>query len=96
MPKAVLNGTVLAESDRCERVEGNYYFPPDAVKQEYFQETDTHTVCPWKGTAHYYTIAVNGQQIKDAAWSYPQAKEKAKAIEGYFAFYTNKGIQIES
>lgn len=95
MPKAILNGTVLAESDRCERVEGNYYFPPESVNKEYFQQSDTHTSCPWKGQASYYTINLDGEQVKDGAWCYPDAKERAKNIEGYVAFYKNKGITIE-
>jgi uncharacterized protein (DUF427 family) len=95
MPKAILKGTVLAESDRCERVEGNYYFPPESVNKEYFQQSDTHTSCPWKGQASYYTINLDGEQVKDGAWYYPDAKERAKNIEGYVAFYKNKGITIE-
>jgi len=94
MPKVTVNGTVLAESDRCERVEGNYYFPPEAIAQEYFAPSTTHTSCPWKGQASYYNVTVNGQTIPDAAWYYPQAKERAKHIEGYIAFYRNK-VQIE-
>lgn len=95
MPKAILNGTVLAQSDRCERVEGNYYFPPESVNKEYFQQSNTHTSCPWKGQASYYTINIDGEQVKDGAWYYPNAKERAKNIEGYVAFYKNKGITIE-
>jgi uncharacterized protein (DUF427 family) len=94
MAKAVWNGAVLAESDRCEIVEGNYYFPPDAIAQQYFKASDTHTTCPWKGVASYYTIEVDGQQNKDAAWYYPQTKEKAKNIEGYVAFW--RGVKVES
>ncbi|NJL02299.1 MAG: DUF427 domain-containing protein [Spirulinaceae cyanobacterium RM2_2_10] len=94
MPKATVNGTVVAASDQCERVEGNYYFPPSAIAQDYFTPSSTHTSCPWKGQASYYNLVVNGQEIKDAAWTYPQAKERAKNIEGYVAFYRNK-VQIE-
>lgn len=94
MPKAIWNGTVLAQSDRTEVVEGNQYFPPDAIKREYFKESQTHTTCPWKGTASYYNIEVDGQVNKDAAWYYPTAKEKAKNIEGYIAFW--KGVKVES
>jgi uncharacterized protein (DUF427 family) len=94
MPKAIWNNTVLAESDNCEVVEGNYYFPPDSIKQDYFQASNTHTPCPWKGEASYYTIVVDGQQNKDAAWYYPTAKEKAKNIQGYVAFW--KGVKVES
>ena len=94
MAKAIWNGVVLAESDRTEVVEGNQYFPPDAIKEEYFQPSNTHTTCPWKGIASYYTISVNGEVNKDAAWYYPQAKDKAKNIEGYIAFW--KGVKVES
>lgn len=93
MPKAVWNGAVLAESDRCEVVENNYYFPPDAIKREYFKESNTHTSCPWKGEASYYTIQVDGQENKDAAWYYPATKPAAKNIEGYVAFW--KGVKVE-
>jgi uncharacterized protein (DUF427 family) len=93
MPKAIWNGAVLAESNNCEVVEGNQYFPPDSINKEYFRESNTHTTCPWKGLASYYTISVNGQENKDAAWYYPQAKDAAKNIEGYVAFW--KGVTVE-
>ena len=93
MPKAVWNGTVIAESDQGQVVEGNYYFPPDAIKQEYFKESNTHTTCPWKGVASYYNVEVEGQVNKDAAWYYPQAKDAAKNIEGYIAFW--RGVKVE-
>ncbi len=94
MPKVTINGTVVAESDRCERVEGNYYFPPEAIARDYFQPSSTHTTCPWKGQADYYNLVVDGETIQDAAWIYPQTKERAKNIEGYIAFYRRK-VQIE-
>jgi uncharacterized protein (DUF427 family) len=90
--KAIWKGTVLAESDRTEVVEGNQYFPPDAIEKQYFKPSDTQSVCPWKGTASYYTVEVDGAQNKDAAWYYPQASEKAKNIEGYVAFW--KGVEV--
>ncbi len=93
MAKATWNGVVIAESDRTEVVEGNHYFPSDSIKKEYFQESSTHTTCPWKGIASYYNVAVDGQINKDAAWYYPTAKEKAKNIEGYVAFW--KGVKVE-
>lgn len=96
MSKATFNGTVLAESDKCEKVEGNYYFPPDSINKQYFKESSTHTTCPWKGQASYYTLEVDGQQIKDGAWYYPDTKDRAKHFEGYVAFYTRKGIKIEA
>ena len=93
MAKAIWNGAVLAESDRGEVVEGNYYFPPDSINREYFKESSTHTSCPWKGMASYYSIEVDGQVNKDAAWSYPTTKDAAKKIEGYVAFW--RGVQVE-
>lgn len=96
MPKAIWNGVILAESDQCETVEGNFYFPPDSIKSEYFKPTETHTTCPWKGVADYFTLEVNGESLKDAAWTYPEAKDRAKPIQGYIAFYKAKGITIES
>jgi len=93
MPKAIWNGAVLAESDQCEVVEGNQYFPPQAIKREYFKESAAHTTCPWKGEASYYTIEVNGQVNKDAAWYYPSPKDAAKRIKDYVAFW--KGVTVE-
>ncbi|HYZ17047.1 MAG TPA: DUF427 domain-containing protein [Candidatus Acidoferrum sp.] len=90
--KAIWNGTVLAESERTEVVEGNHYFPPETIKREYFKPSETHTVCPWKGTASYYTVAVDGTRNEDAAWYYPQASEEAKNIEGFVAFW--KGVEV--
>ncbi|PSF39351.1 hypothetical protein C7H19_00755 [Aphanothece hegewaldii CCALA 016] len=92
MAKAIWNGAILANSDRCEIVEGNYYFPPESVNREYLQDSNTHTTCAWKGVASYYTIVVDGQTNKDAAWYYPDTKEKANNIKGYVAFW--KGVQI--
>jgi uncharacterized protein (DUF427 family) len=93
MAKAIWNNTVLAESDRCEVVEGNYYFPPDALNKQYFKDSQTHSTCGWKGVASYYTIDVNGQTNVDAAWYYPEPKEKAKNIQNYVAFW--RGVQVE-
>lgn len=93
MPKALWNGAILAESDRCEVVEGNQYFPPDSIKSEYFQESNTHTSCPWKGQASYYNIVVEGEVNKDAAWYYPNVKDAAKQIKGYVAFW--RGVKVE-
>lgn len=93
MPKAIWNGVVIAESDRCEVVEGNQYFPPEAIKQEYFQPSDTHTVCSWKGTASYYSVVVDGQVNRDAAWYYPEPKSAANNIKDYVAFW--RGVKVE-
>jgi len=93
MPKATWNGAILAESDRCEVVEGNQYFPPDAINRDYFKESATHTVCPWKGTASYYDVVVNGQTNTDAAWYYPSPKDAAQQIKNYVAFW--RGVKVE-
>lgn len=94
MVTATLDGIVLAQSDRCEQVEGNYYFPPDAIAADHFVPTDTHTTCSWKGVASYYSIIANGKTLKDAAWYYPTPKDAARNIAGYVAFYKNVGIAI--
>ncbi len=93
MPKATWNGVTLAESDHCEIVEGNQYFPVDAINREYFKESSTHTTCPWKGLASYYNVEVDGKVNKDAAWYYPTPKEAAKNITGYVAFW--HGVSVE-
>ncbi|MBE9043044.1 DUF427 domain-containing protein [Pleurocapsales cyanobacterium LEGE 10410] len=94
MPKAIWNGQVLAESDRTEVVEGNHYFPPDSISREFFKDSSTHTSCPWKGQASYYTVVVDGQENQDAAWYYPETKERANKIKGYIAFW--KGVKVEA
>ena len=87
------HNTVLAESNRCEVVEGNQYFPPDSINSEYFKASNTHTTCPWKGVASYYDIEVDGKVNKDAAWYYPNPKDAAANIKGHIAFW--KGVQVE-
>lgn len=93
MARAVWNGAVIAESDTFELVEGNVYFPADAVDRAYLRPSDTHTVCPWKGTASYWTLEVDGAQNRDAAWFYPDPKDAAANIRGHIAFW--KGVQVE-
>jgi uncharacterized protein (DUF427 family) len=93
MAKATWEGTVLAESNQCVEIEGNQYFPPDTIRQEHFKPSATHTVCPWKGTASYYNVEVNGKQNRDAAWFYPDPKSAAQQIKGYVAFW--KGVRVE-
>jgi hypothetical protein len=93
MAKAIWNGVTIAQSNNCEVVDGNYYFPPDSINCEYFQPSNTHTICSWKGEASYYTLTVNGQENKDAAWYYPQPKDKAKQIKDYIAFW--RGVKVE-
>ncbi len=90
--KAVWNGTVIAQSDATEVVEGNHYFPAAAIKSEYFKDSTTHSTCPWKGTASYYTLEVGGRSNPDAAWFYPAPKDAAKNITGYVAFW--KGVEV--
>jgi uncharacterized protein (DUF427 family) len=94
MPKATWNGAVLAESNQCEVVEGNQYFPADAINKEYFQQSDTQTTCGWKGVANYYNIVVDGQTNKDAAWCYREPKTAAQKIAGYIAFW--RGVKVEA
>jgi uncharacterized protein (DUF427 family) len=93
MAKAIWNGQVIAQSDCCEMVENNYYFPPQAVQQAFLQVSDTHTTCGWKGIASYHHLVVDGEVNRDAAWHYPQPKDAAKNIAGYIAFW--KGVRIE-
>jgi uncharacterized protein (DUF427 family) len=91
--KAIWNHTKVADSDKTEVVEGNHYFPPEAVDRQYFQESDTHTTCPWKGEASYYNVVVDGQVNKDAAWYYPDPKPAAAQIKNHVAFW--KGVKVE-
>lgn len=91
--RAVWNGQVLAESDKTIVVEGNHYFPPDAVRREFFAPSETHTTCPWKGLASYYTVNVDGAHNADAAWYYPEPKDAAAKIRDYVAFW--HGVTVE-
>ena len=90
--KAIWRDKVLAESDETVVVEGNHYFPPEAVKREFLRPSETHTRCPWKGEASYYDIVVDGETNKDAAWYYPEPKEAAQRITGRVAFW--KGVEV--
>ncbi|MDG1278028.1 MAG: DUF427 domain-containing protein [Algoriphagus sp.] len=85
--KAIWNNQIIAESDQTLVIEGNHYFPPDAVRMEYLKFSPTQTTCPWKGRAPYYTIEVDGETDKDAAWFYPDPSPAAKEIEGYISFW---------
>ena len=95
MPRATWNGAVVADAaaDAIEIVEGNVYFPPDAVGRDHLVPSDTRTVCPWKGTASYYHLTVNGQINRDAAWYYPDPKPAAENIRGRIAFW--RGVRVE-
>jgi len=90
--KAIWNNEIIAESDETIMIEGNHYFPPASVKKEFLKASDHHTTCPWKGEASYYSIAVDGQINKEAAWYYADPKYAAKKISGYIAFW--KGVEI--
>ena len=91
--KAIWNGVVLAESNETKVIEGNHYFPPTSLNMQYFEASETHTTCPWKGVASYYSLKVDGSRNDDAAWYYPETKPLAKEIKGYVAFW--KGVAIE-
>lgn len=90
--KATWNGQVVAESGATRVVEGNHYFPPDAIAREYFKPSATHTICPWKGIASYYTLQVSGRSNVDAAWFYPRTTKAAEHIKGYIAFW--RGVDV--
>ena len=93
MPKAIWNGQVLAESDVTEVVEGNHYFPADAIQSEFFEPSSHTSVCGWKGTANYYHVVVDGERNENAAWYYTEPKPEAKNITGLVAFW--KGVGVE-
>lgn len=90
--KATWNNEVIAESNDTVVVENNHYFPKNSVKQQYLKPSDTHTTCPWKGEASYYTLDVDGKENEDAAWYYPHPKDAAKNITDYIAFW--KGVKV--
>jgi uncharacterized protein (DUF427 family) len=92
MAKATYGSTLIAESDDTVVVEGNHYFPPEAVDDQLLRPSDTHTVCPWKGTASYYDVVVDGERLADAAWYYPEPKEAAAEIQGRIAFW--RGVVV--
>ena len=92
MATARWNGTVIAESDDTVVVEGNHYFPREAVRADVLVPSDTHTVCPWKGTASYHSVVVDGQTNADAAWYYPEPKDAAAEIRDRSAFW--KGVEV--
>ncbi|HIN15664.1 MAG TPA: DUF427 domain-containing protein [Dehalococcoidia bacterium] len=87
MVKALFNGTVVAETEDYEVVEGNIYFPSESIKREYFSDSGLHTNCPWKGLARYYSVKVDGQEARDVAWYYPTPSDAAANIKGHVAFY---------
>ena len=90
--RALWHGIVLAESDDTVVVEGNHYFPADSLTREYFSDSDTHTVCGWKGLASYYSVEVDGAKNADAAWYYPDPKPEAESVRDRVAFW--KGVEV--
>ena len=90
--KATWKDAVLAESADTVVVEGNHYFPAESLNRQHFRESNTHSVCPWKGEASYYDVVVDGEINKDAAWYYPEPKEAAKEIKDRVAFW--KGVRV--
>ncbi len=94
MAKATWQGVVLAQSDRTEIVDGNHYFPPTSLNQKYFEPSNMHTTCSWKGLCSYYNVIVDGNTNVDAAWYYPEPQAAAQNIAGFVAFW--KGVQVES
>lgn len=95
MPRALWNEAVLAEApvEKTIQLEGNVYFPVEAVKEAHLRPSETHTVCPWKGTASYYDVVVDSQVNKDAAWYYPDPKPAAREIANAVAFW--RGVRVE-
>ena len=92
MPKAIWNGKIIAQSDDTIVVEGNQYFPPETINREYFAESESHTVCHWKGVASYRNIHVDGQVNRDGAWYYPAPSRAAERIKDYVAFW--RGVKV--
>lgn len=90
--KAIWNGEVIAESDQTVVVENNHYFPKESVQATYLADSPTHTTCPWKGLASYYSLAVGGKTNPDAAWYYPDPKPAASQIKDHVAFW--KGVTV--
>lgn len=93
MAKAIWQGQVIAESDDFEVVEGNVYFPPSAIRRQFVDSSEHQSVCPWKGTASYYHVVVDGERNENAAWYYPQPKDAAANIKDHVAFW--KGVTVE-
>jgi len=93
MAKAVWKGVVIAESDDTVVVEGNHYFPPETIKQEFLQPSDAHTVCPWKGIASYYDVVIDGDVNRGAAWRYQDPRPAAADIKDYVAFW--HGVKVK-
>lgn len=90
--QAIWNDAVLADSDACRIVEGNYYFPPESVRRDFLRPSRLRTTCRWKGVANYYDVVVNGKVNCKAAWYYPEPRQTARQIKNYVAFW--HGVKI--
>jgi uncharacterized protein (DUF427 family) len=93
MAVATWNGKVIAESDKTVVVEGNHYFPPESVNRQYLSQSETTSRCPWKGTANYFSLVVDGKTNKDAAWVYAEPSEAAAAIKEHIAFWNGVDVR---
>ena len=93
MATAKWNGKIIAESSETIQIEGNHYFPPTSINKEFFTSSNTHTHCPWKGQASYYSLDVDGEINADAAWFYPAPSSLAEGFKDYVAFW--KGVTVE-
>ncbi len=91
--RAIWNGALIAESNDTVVVEGNHYFPAESVKMQFMRPSLTHSTCPWKGEASYYSIMVGGEENADGAWYYPKTKSAADNIKGRVAFW--KGVEVK-
>ena len=91
--QAKFNGQIIAESENTKQLEGKHYFPISDVNKEFLKDSSTHTNCPWKGEASYFTVTVDGDEGADAAWYYPEPKDAASAIKGHVAFWRN--VEVE-
>jgi len=92
MATAKWNGQVIAQSDMFETVEGNVYFPRSSLKSQFFRDSSHSTVCPWKGTASYFDVVIDGKVNENAAWYYAAPKEAAANIKDHVAFW--KGVEV--
>ena len=94
MAKAIWNDQVIAESDETIVIEGNHYFPPHAIKAEFFESSKHRSFCPWKGQASYYNLVVDGEVNTNAAWYYETPSDAAGEIKAYIAFW--RGVSVEN
>ena len=92
MAQASWHGAIIADTESFEELEGNLYFPPEAIRETHLEPSETRTRCPWKGEAHYFTLVVNGKRNPDAAWTYPDPKPAAARIRGHIAFW--RGVEM--